>query len=850
MPEHIAIRRAGARSWLLDIAPDLRYAVRTLRAAPGFAMIAVLTLGLGLGATTAIYSIVETILLRPLPFPESDRLVRVLEHSPGEGVPYQRGRTWTEYLDWRARTTTLSALVGTAPSVAIVRTRQGTARLWGAMVSGSSFTMLGARTMLGRTLLASDDTNPNVVVLTHGAWQRLFQSSPDVVGKPAEFLSGDGVRLVTVIGVLPAEFEFPAGHVEYFTPFTSGDADWKKYNSINLIGRLRPGVTLEAAAQEARTIGAAITKPPPEEGRGGPTRYFDVRTLKEEAIADLRPALRVFLAAVAVVLLIVCANVANLLLARGTSREREMAVRMAVGASRERLVRLVLAECAVLAMAGGALGALLGAAGVTLVRNMASIEAPGVFAFSLGSSILPRIAEIGIAPRMFGVAFGLAAVSIVVFGLAPALQLSRSTPLQAFGARGGGASRGDSRLRAVLVLSQLVMATVLLVGAGLLIHSFGRLIAVDRGYDPSNALAFQLVFPPDYSIARKAETIEQVLRRLRTLPDVVAAGFTRHGMMVGERITVGTFVPQGRTLAEMQKQPVHPSLRPVSGGYLTAVSARMIQGTDLNPFDAAPVSGIVISQSTARIFGRGRQIGRLVDWHFKGKVIPLQVIGVVSDLRNVKPDRDPFPEVFIDYRIVLKATQQASEGPLWQHERALGLLSFSVRTRGDAAAAAPAVSQIVRDADPNAGIDAILPLERLAVGSVARPRFYAVLLGVFAGVAGVLAVIGVYGVLAYGVRQRTREIGIRMALGAQRWQVLASVMGRGLLLTSAGLVAGVAIASASARLLQGMLFGVEPLDRLTFVAVSLLFGVVAAIASYVPARRATRVDPIVVLRHD
>jgi putative ABC transport system permease protein len=851
MPEHMATHRAGARSWLGDVSQDLRYAVRTLRAAPGFAAIAVLTLGLGLGATTAIYSVVETILLRPLPFLESDRLVRVVEHSPGEGVlSYERGRTWTEYLDWRARTTTLSELIGTAPSIAIIRTPQGTARLWGAMVSGSSFTMLGARPMLGRTLLASDDTNPDVVVLTYDAWRRLFQSSPDIVGKPAEFLSGARVRLVTVIGVLPAEFEFPNGHVEFFTPFTLGDADWKKDNAITLIGRLRPGVTLEAAAHEARTIGAAITKVPPEEARGGPTRYFDVRTLKEGAIADLRPALRVFLAAVAVVLLIVCANVANLLLARGTSREREMAVRTAVGASRGRLVRLVLAECAVLAMVGGMLGAVLGAGGVTLVRNMASIEAPGVFAFSLGSSILPRVGEIGIAPRMFGVAFGLAAISILVFGLAPALQLSRSMPLQAFGARGGAANRGTSRLRAMLVVSQLVMATVLLVGAGLLIHSLGRLMAVDRGYDPSNALAFQLVFPPDYNIARKAETIEHVLQRLRTLPDVVAAGFTRHGMMVGEQITFGTFVPQGRTLAEMQKQPVRPSLRPVSGGYLTAISARMIQGTDLNSSDTAPVSGIVISQTTARIFGRGRSIGRLVDWHFRGQVIPLQVVGVVSDLRNVKPDRDPFPEVFIDYRVVLRATQQAGEAPLWQHERALGLLSFSVRTRGDAAAAAPAVGRIVRDTDPNAGIEAILPLERLVSGSIARPRFYAMLLGVFAGVAGVLAVIGVYGVLAYGVRQRTREIGIRMALGAQRWQVLAPVMGRGLLLTIAGLVAGLAIASASARLLQGMLFGVEPLDRLTFVAVPLLFGGVAAIASYVPALRATKVDPMVALRHD
>jgi putative ABC transport system permease protein len=250
------------------------------------------------------------------------------------------------------------------------------------------------------------------------------------------------------------------------------------------------------------------------------------------------------------------------------------------------------------------------------------------------------------------------------------------------------------------------------------------------------------------------------------------------------------------------------------------------------------------------MFGRGRQIGRLIDWHAGGKVIPLQVVGVVSDLRNVKPDREPFPEVFIDYREVLKVSRMNGDAPLWQHERALGLLSFSLRLRGDPAAAVPAVSQIVRDIDPNAGIDGILPLERLVASSVARPRFYAVLLGVFAGVAGLLAAIGIYGVLAYAVTQRTQEIGIRMALGARRWQVLAPVLRRGLLLTVAGVAIGLAAASAGTRLLQGMLYGVTPLDRTTFIGVSLLFGLVAAIASYVPARRATQVDPMVALRHD
>jgi putative ABC transport system permease protein len=831
---------------------DLGYAVRMVRKSSGFAAIAVLTLALGIGATTAIYSIVDTILLRPLPFTDSDRLVRIIEHVPlsGAGIrSYERGRTWQEYLEWRGRTTTLADVIGVSPSIGLVTTDHGTARLWGAMVSGSTFTTLGVRAMLGRTLLESDDLSPDSILLTHESWRRLFGAAPDIVGRSIEFAGG--ARAKTVVGVLPEDFDFPTGRVEFFTPFTAGDAAWKKYQSITLIGRLRPNVAREAAAQEALTIGTAVAKPLPADAPPMATPRFEVRSVKEDVVSDLRPALRVFLAAVAVVLLIVCANLANLLLAHGTGRERELAVRMAVGASRGRLVRQLLTECALLAVCGGTLGAAFGAAGIALVKRLATVEAPGVFHFSLGTSILPRLHEVAIDPKMLGVSFGLAAVSILAFGLLPALHLSRSSPLQAFGVRAsGGAGPRGSRLRGVLVVSQLAMATVLLVGAGLLIQSFGRLLAVDRGYDASQVLAFQLVFPPDYSIARKTDTIEGILARLRSLPDVTASGFTRHGMMVGEQITIGTFVPQGRTLAEMEAQPKRPSLRPVSGGYLTAVGARMQNGTDLNPFDAGSPPAIVISQSTARIFGGGRQIGRFVDWHVKGKVFPLQVVGVVSDLRNVRPDRDPFPEVFVDYREVLKVSQSVGEAPLWQHERALGLLSFSLRVRGDPAAAVPAVSRIVRDVDPNAGIDAILPLERLVSGSVARPRFYAVLLGSFAAVAAVLAAIGIYGVLAYAVSQRTREIGIAMALGAQRRQVLGPVLRRGLLLAISGVALGLVAASAATRLLEGMLFGLTPLDSVTFGVVAIIFTLVAAVACYVPARRATKVDPMVALRHE
>jgi putative ABC transport system permease protein len=662
---------------------------------------------------------------------------------------------------------------------------------------------------------------------------------------------------MTIVGVMSPEFEFPTERMEFLVPFDLGDASWQQGTRLTILGRLREGVTPDAADQEAMVIGTAITPPLPANALPLTAPRFELRNLKDSAIEELRPALRVFLAAVAVVLMIVCANVANLLLARGSHRSREIAVRFALGASRGRVVRQILAECAVLAAAGGLLGIALGAAGVTLVEQMARVDAPGVFRFSLGGSILPRAQELTIDSRMFAIALGITALTAITFGLLPALHLSRASPstalragpLRAFGARGGGAGREASRLRAALAVGQLVMATVLLIGAGLLIHSFARVLAVDRGYEPGKALAFQLVFPPGHSIVRKVEAIEGILSRLRAAPDTVAAGFSRHGILIGEQITIGTFVPQGRTLDEMSAKAL-PSLRPVSGGYLTAVGARMEEGADLNPGDRGSVPGIVISRSTARIFGPGRQIGRLVEWHWRDRRVPLQVVGVVADLRNTNAEDEPFPEVFIDYREVLTIQEQLGETPLWQHERALGLLSFSVRTRTDPAATAALVGRVVREVDSTAGIDSILPLEQLVASSVARPRFFAVMLGLFAAVAGLLAAIGIYGVLACAVERRTQEIGIRMALGARRGQVLSLILRNGLGLTIAGLTLGLAGAAAGARLLQSMLFGITPLDPLTFVAVGLLFGVVALFASYLPARRATRIDPMSAIRMD
>jgi putative ABC transport system permease protein len=394
------------------------------------------------------------------------------------------------------------------------------------------------------------------------------------------------------------------------------------------------------------------------------------------------------------------------------------------------------------------------------------------------------------------------------------------------------------------------MATVLLVSAGLLAHSFAKMsTASNNGYDPSNVVTFNLLLPDQYSIRQKVETVEQLLTRLRALPNVSAAGSSRHGVLIGEEIMLGTFVPPGRSLDEMRSSRTR--FRPVSGGYLTAMGVPVLDGRELSPRDdagAPPV--IVMNRSAARqYFGSARPVGQVVDWHFDpGKAVQMTVVGVVEDVRQESPTNEVFPEVFVDYRQLLSAFEDWGEAALRQQVLAIGFLSFAIRTSDDPASAIPLVREAVNNIDANVGLDALVPMSHLAASVVAPQRFYAVTLAAFALIAAILAAVGIYGLLTYAVIQRTQEIGIRMAIGAQRAQVLALVLRRGLTLTAIGIALGLAASAVSTRALQGLLFGVTPLDFRTFLVVSLLFGLVATLASYLPARRATRVDALVALR--
>jgi putative ABC transport system permease protein len=438
-----------------------------------------------------------------------------------------------------------------------------------------------------------------------------------------------------------------------------------------------------------------------------------------------------------------------------------------------------------------------------------------------------------------------------MFGMLPALTLSRATRISGSDVR-VSPGRTESRIRSALVVAQLVMATVLLVSGGLLANSFVKLSRVNNGYDASNVLAFNLLVPNEYSVARKAETIDWLLSRLRDYASVRSVGFSRHGLLIGEELFIGSWVPPGRTLEDVRN--ARTRVRSVSDGYLPAMGVPLLGGRYFDARDTAVTAQtvVVISRSAARqYFGDANPIGQALDWHFaEGHVQPMTVIGIVEDIRQESPTDDVFPEIFVDYRQFLALMDRAKQPPQRQDALAIGFLSFAIRASGDPASLVPAVRRIVHDVDADVGIDAIVPMNRLAASALARERFYALMLGLFAALAAMLAAIGVYGVLTYTVIQRTQEIGVRMAIGAQRGAVLALVLRKGLVLTSIGLTIGLIGAGIATRALQGMLFGITPLDPATYVVVSLLFGLAAVFAAYLPARRATKVDALVALRSE
>jgi predicted permease len=828
--------------WLEDARRDVQYGMRTLVRNPGFATVIVLTLALGVGANTAIFSVVNALLLQPLPYKDANRLVRLMVNLPAAASPTGQplrmpvSLSAAEIAEVQSRTRTLSHVGTAAPILRALTGHEEGARLPGARVSSAIFEVIGARPLLGRRFDASDEAPgaAPVVLLSHSAWQRFFGGNPNIVGEnlTLDSVLGPRVRIsYSVIGVMPPEFEFPALQLEFWIPFQVTAAGGAAATRGSVVARLADGVSIPTGVSDVGPIVREIRNYPPDAA-------YELVTEQAELVAPVKPALMVLMGAVGFVLLIACVNVANLMLARMTVRQREIGIRAALGGGRGRLVRQALTESLVLALLGGVAGTILAIGGTRLLQTLGTTVSRVDLATS---AALPRLDAVGVDLYVLAFTVATSIATGLLFGLAPVVRLCRSDPMHALKAPvasgGSGLEARRSGIRGVLVVAEIALAMVLLVGAGLLIHSFIKLSSVDAGYNPTSVLTFQVSLPNDrYPDARLKTFAESLVARLRSIPGVEAAAYANQLPMVGLRDTGGGL---WRTPDSQRKpSPGGPDARFVSRDYLEVMGIRVVAGRGFTEADAEgqPRVLLVNEALARRDFAGENPVGKLV---YVGRdLAPWQIVGVVENVRQFGLDREPEPQFFADLR------QWSGTGLLLFP----GGAYYAARTNGDPMAIISAVRRIVRELDTQAALFYVAPMEQVVATTMARPRMYAALLAIFASVGTTLAAIGIYGVLAYSVTRRTREIGIRMALGAQRLQVMKLVLGQSMSLTAIGIALGLLGALAVTRYLEGLLFGLTPLDPATFLVGSLVFAVVAFVASYLPASRASRVDPLIALR--
>ncbi|HEX7235888.1 MAG TPA: ABC transporter permease [Gammaproteobacteria bacterium] len=851
--------------WRDQVARDVRSALRIFGRTPGPTAVIVLTIALGIGATTAIFSVVNAVLLQPLPYPDSDRLVRIVENvpSPGNGVPAIRTTSMRheDFEVWRASATMLSHVAASSAVSRTLRTSDGAVRLNGAQVSSALFPMLGLEPVLGRGLLPDEERpDAGVVVLNESTWRRHFDADPGIVDST---LLLDGSAYV-VVGVMPAAF----GPEDFWIPYVAAPPRPGVVEAVSVRARLRDGVSIENASAQANGIGSRLRGT--QIVRGGPPRFEIVREL-DEATAHAAPALRMLMLAVGAVLLLVCTNVANLLLARGTRRYEEVAVRRALGATRGRIVRQVMTESLILALLGGAVGLALAYVGVAAARTTAAADLPQRFVQGLGPAVLPRLDEISMDLAAFGFAAMLSVAAAIVFGLWPALRLARAGELRSH----TPAAVRNARAGHALGTVQLALAMTLLVAAGLLLHSFVGVARVETGFDPRRTLSFEVVMPGEYAAERRIAAAEQLIARLRAHPQVTSVGFTSAPpLQPGLNLPGGVpvlppgasigmdFAPQG-TSAEARNEEedrdrgaLRTQTRFVSSGYLQALGARLVEGRWFTGDEtaAAGMTVLVSRPFAQRYFPAGDAIGSTIS--MERPFGTLTIVGVVDDMRLRGLDRPPDRAIFIEPQQLVRAVQAARRAQLTFRDPYVFFTmrgfstAFALRSSGDPLALADEVRAAAREVDAGIAVEYVMLAEDIISGITARPRFYALVLGAFGAIAGLIALIGIYGVLSYFVAQRTKEIGIRMALGAQPGAVRRLVLRQGAAMTAIGVCVGLAGAAALSRSLDGMLVGLTTLDATTYVAVAAAFAAVAMLAVYLPARRATTVDPLVALRHD
>ena len=804
---------------------DLRYALRTLVRWPGFTIVVVLTLALGIGANAAIFSVVNAVLLRPLPYANPDRLVFVFgTPTDGDSAKVGSGSSYPDFADFRARSRSFGQLAAYS-----VRQTTVTGKTFEpAIVSGTAmtanlFATLGVSPQLGRTF-ADDEDKPGaapVVIVSHGFWQQRLNGDPNVVGST---IAVNGAP-ATIVGVMPRRFDFPGGTALWTPAAESNDPRTRGQHSYGIVGRLAPGVTIATANREVAGIARQLETEYPEMNA---KRSARVANMADAIVGDVRPQLLVLLGSVILVLLIVCVNVANLFLARAAARAREVAVRTALGAGRSRLARQFLTESVVVTAIGSTLGVGVAYWGSALLVS----NAPRT---------VPRASEIGIDGNVLLFLLALSVVTAIIFGVLPALQMSRSMPIASLRDGGRGMRSGLARrgLRQALVVSEVALAVVLVVGASLLVKSFWKMQRVDPGFVPDRMLLVQIQLPQSrYRGYAEGDRVRafyaELSSRLAARPEVQSVAVAmQHPLAPG---WTSSFTIEGRDPPPAGQEP-ESSIRPVTPGYFRAVGAKLLRGREIAESDGPNAPGVVvINEAFARLHfpnedPLGRRILRAAWW--KGMPSSYEIIGIVADERFNGPRAPADPATYF-------ALSQFTFNDNW----------LLVRTKNDPTAFVPTLRQIVWSLDRDLPLENVRTMDSVLGESVADSRFNTVLLSLFAGVAMLLAAIGIYGVLAYTVAQRTSEIGLRMALGAQRSSVLRLVVGNGLALALIGIAIGSAGALVATRALQRLVFGVSTTDAGVFVFVAVALTVVAATAAAVPALRASRVDPLVALRSE
>ena len=814
---------------------EFRFALRNLIKTPGFTLVAVITVALAIAANTAVFSLVNALLIRPLPFKAPQSLVLLFEKFTAQGLD-QIPVSAPEYLDWEKQTRSYERIAAFDFVNFNLTGGDMPERIQGAAVTPSLFPLLGVQPIKGRVFNDSEfgEGNDGVIVISERFWRRRFNSEPQLVGTQ---VSVNG-RSFTVVGIMPANFEFPlplfgvqggtfAERADMWKPiaFSKAEMESRASRSYGVIGRLKSGVTISQAQAEADTIVANWHPLFPDNYEPATKFGATIYPLHNLVIGGMRPALMILLGAVAMVLLIACANLTTMLLARAGAREREFAIRLALGAGRMQLVRQMLAESILLALAGGTAGVVLAIWGLDLLR-------------SIGTQTVPRIAEVNLDLRVLLVTLCTAVITGIVIGLIPALASGKPELTEALKEGGRGSTSGirRNRLRNALVVAEVALALVLLVGAGLLMKSFVRLQNVHPGFEPKNVLTMEVALPVlKYPRGKPvADLYAEATRRIKALPGVEAAAFTSILPLSGSN-SDSSFAIEGR---DPTAEKVYPDeeIRDITPEYFSVIKVPLLQGRFFNEGDQFDGPGVIIVNNAfaKKWFPNQEAVGKRITFSDPRKpdVKWLTIVGMVGDMRHRGLDLDPKPEYYLAHNQTPYRT-----------------MILAVRSAQDPRSLTSAIRREISRLDPDLPAANVRTLDQVAADSIAPRRLSVVLIGVFAAVALVLASVGIYGVMSFLVVQRTHEIGVRMALGAQRADVLRLVIGRAAKLVLIGTCIGLLLGVMSSRALRALLFNVGAFDLMTFISVTIALIVVSLLASYIPAVRATRADPMIALGH-